>query len=216
MSDTGHGSDWTANGARYVRLTEVGLILLITGIVPDVFLGLFWFYRLFDYFPILGYLGFFLFVAGALLIVLGRKPFGRRHSNYAIFSVSIIAVVNALLATGNLSFNFPNAPHGAIEVILTAVQGISVVLLTYGLQEAVGRILLWSAYAFSMVWSVILVYEGWRGPLGFLAGPISIPLTLASSGIFTVAFSLAYSRLKKKVIPASLFVAEAPLTNSIQ
>jgi hypothetical protein len=206
----------TYGRAREVRWTEIGLVLIVIGYVPTIFLGLFWFYRLFDYFPVFGDLGLVLSIPGALLVVLGRKPFGPRHSKYAIFSVSITAVFYLLLYTGSFSFSLPIVPPGSMEVILVAVPGVSSVLFTYELQGVVGRILLWAAYVFSIVWSVTLVYEGWKGPLGFLAGPISIPLTLASSGIFTVAFYLAYSRVRRKVIPASVSIAEAPLSSTIR
>jgi hypothetical protein len=207
---------FTDSRARDVRWTEIGLILIVIGYVPTIFYGIFWFYRLYDYFPIFAYVGLVLSVPGALLVVLGRKPFGPKHSNYALFSVAITALFYLLLYTGSFSFNLPIVPPGSMEVILVAVPAVSSVLFTYELQGVVGRILLWTAYAFSILWSVTLVYEGWKGPLGFLAGPISIPLTLASSGIFTVAYYLAYSRVRRKMIPASLSVPEAPLASTIQ
>jgi hypothetical protein len=214
VSDTPIGL--TDSRDREVRWTEVGLFLIVIGYVPTIFYGLFWFYRLFDYFPVFAYLGLALSVPGALLVVLGRKPFGPKHSNYTLFSVAITALFYLLLYTGRFSFSLPSVPPGSMEVILVAVTGVSSVLFTYELQGIVGRILLWTAYAFSIVWSVTIVYEGWKGPLGFLAGPISIPLTLASSGILTVAYYLAYSRVRRKMIPASLSVAEAPLASTIQ
>src|SRR5207245_10452984 len=87
-------SDWTNKGASAVRWTELGLVLLITTIIPNAFLGFFWLNRSYGYFQILELLGLVLFIAGALLIVLGRKPFGHRHSNYAIVSISVLAVAN--------------------------------------------------------------------------------------------------------------------------
>ncbi|OLE58312.1 MAG: hypothetical protein AUG17_08170 [Crenarchaeota archaeon 13_1_20CM_2_53_14] len=83
--DTEADGDLTTKGARDVGWTEVGLFLLITSIIPTIIFGLFWLNRYFDYFPILGYLGFFWFIAGSSFIVLGRKSFGAKHSNYAIF-----------------------------------------------------------------------------------------------------------------------------------
>src|SRR2546425_10104145 len=195
-------SDWTNKGASDVRWTELGLVLLITTIIPNAFLGFFWLNRSYGYFQILELLGLVLFIAGALLIVLGRKPFGHRHSNYAIVSISVLAVANLLPETGTLSFSPYLFPPGAFFVILTAVQCIPLVFLTYELQGLRGRILLWAAYAFGMLWSATLAYEGWKGPLGFLAGPISVPLTLAPSGVFAVACGLAYYRLKKRMIPS--------------
>jgi hypothetical protein len=206
----------TDRRAREVRWTEIGLLLMVIGYVPTIFYGLIWFYRLFDYFPVFAYLGLALFVPGLLLVVLGRKPFGPKHSNYVISSVLITVVFDFLIYTGRFSFSLPIVPPGSIIVVMAAVAGVSSVLLTYELQEVVGRIVLWAAYLFNIVWSATLVYEGWKGPLGFLAGPISIPLTLASSGIYTVAYYLAYSRVRRKGIPANLFVAEAPLTSTIE
>jgi hypothetical protein len=216
VSDAEAGRYLTDNRARDVRRTEVGLFLIVIGFVPTIFFGLFWFYRLFDYFPVIEDLGLVLSVPGLALIVPGRKPFGPKHSNYAILSVSITALFNLLLYTGSFSFTLPIVPPGSVEITLTAFPGVSALLLTYVLQGVVGRILLWAAFVYSIVWAVTLVYEGWKGPLSFLLGPISILLTLASSGIFTVAYYLAYSRVRRKVIPASLSIAEAILTSTVQ
>lgn len=194
----------SAKITRDVRWTEIGLILLIVNGILIIFIASFQlFYRSFNYLGVFGNLGLVLFGSGGALILFARKAFGPRHSAFVILSLSIIVIMNLLFLTGGLTFVFSliMPPGASIIVVLAALDNIPGVLLTYEIQDSRGRIVLLVGYTVGLAWSATLAYQSLTGPLGVLAGPISIPLTLAPVGIFTLAFYLAYFRLRKGGTP---------------
>ncbi len=138
--------------------TRNGLLLLAIGTILGAI-------------PIIGVLGFIPLLIGVILVILGRKVFGKTHSRNAVWSVGIYilglviigvftagfvaAVISAALLTNNpavitrsITDNFNNFLIGLI--IGSATLGIGNVLFTYALQKPAGRILLWAAYAASL------------------------------------------------------------------
>ena len=135
--------------------TKNGLLLLITG-------------SIIAFVPIIGgAIGAILAIIGAILVILGRDPFGKPHSDYVLWSIGlyiagvVIVFVSAFgfgidvfqaaqsgLGTAalvdTLTSAFNNLLVGAF--IGSAVLGVAGVLFTYALQRPMGRVLLWAGY----------------------------------------------------------------------
>ncbi len=131
--------------------------------------------------PIITYIGGILSLIGAILVILGRKAFGPEHSRNAIWSIIIYIVGFVIIVIGVIAFVFAIisatiasrsgnvTDFTAIAQSLTssfnglliagiiggAVSSIAYVLFTYQLQNRNGRIILWAAYASSIVVEII-------------------------------------------------------------
>jgi uncharacterized membrane protein len=122
----------------------------------------------------LGLVGDLLSIIGAILVLLGRKPFGRKHSSYTIYSVIIYLAGGTAIAIGTLAVVFAavsirlnptnlSAQQQALTSAYTelliatligwALIGIAFTLFTHALQNSTGRWLLYGAYA-----AIVAVY----------------------------------------------------------
>jgi len=143
-------SYYEAARANAIDRTKTGLLLLVIGFVIS-------------WIPIVGAVGGILEIVGAILVILGRHPFGPDHArnvllSIIIFVIAIAVVVAAAIFTliSELLLFPPGGPlvpasfFGGFFVALLigiAIFGIAEVLFTYALQTSSGRILLWCGYA---------------------------------------------------------------------
>jgi uncharacterized membrane protein len=116
----------------------------------------------------LGLIGDLLSIIGAILVIIGRKPFGRKHSNYTIYSMIIYFAGGVANGIGTLALVFAEVSIMLNPTSLSAQQqaltsaynemligglvgwaliGIAFSLFTYALQNSTGRLLLYIAYA---------------------------------------------------------------------
>jgi uncharacterized membrane protein len=122
----------------------------------------------------LGLVGDLLSIIGAILVLLGRKPFGQRHSSYTIYSVVTYLAGGAANTVGTFALLFAEVSIRLNRTSLSAQQqgvisaynelliggligwaliGVAFSLFTYALQNATGRWLLYVAYA-----TIVAVY----------------------------------------------------------
>jgi len=145
-----------------ISRTKTGMLLLTIGFVirPISYIGIVAIG--------LGLVGDLLSIIGAILALLGRKPFGQRHSSYTIYSVVIYLAGGTATAIGTFALLFADfsivlnrtslsaqqqALNSAYSEMLIAgligwaLIGIAFSLFTYALQNSTGRRLLYTAYA---------------------------------------------------------------------
>ena len=164
-----------------ISRTKTGLLLLIIGALlsPILFLNI---------------LGEIIILVGALLIILGRKPFGDIHSRNTILSVIVYIVGAAVVSLGAAWFVLAGSSAGSLIItsgpysplpsqslsdalqtylIATAVGGaiigLSQVLFTYALQIGSGKTSLWLGYFSSIAIGVLEVAIG----LSLISGAMS-------------------------------------------
>ncbi len=158
------------NRAQGISRTKTGLLLLIIGLLIGPI-------------PFVGSIGSILDLIGAILIIIGRRPFGPAHSRNTIWSVIIYVVGIAVVFIGSVAFTLSvisasinssasgtfnqntvsqalaSSFNGLLIALAVggAIFGIANVLFTYAIQNKNGRILLWSGYAASLAVSVITI-----------------------------------------------------------
>ncbi len=168
-----HSTDYASAMVAHDRTqgisrTKTGLLLLIIGLLIGPI-------------PFVGIIGGILVLVGAILVIIGRRPFGPAHSRNTIWSVIIYVVGIAVVIIGSIAFTLSvisasvnSAVSGTFNqstvyqalsssfnglLIATAIGGaiigIGEVLFTHAIQSRNGRILLWSAYAASLAVSVV-------------------------------------------------------------
>ena len=205
---------WEYHRAHNIDNTKTGLLLLIIG------LALSWI-------PFIGAIGGLVALIGALLVILGREAFGREHARNTIlalvfFFVGIGVTVAGALALFFAAFSYRTGPSsivqptfawlGVITIIGGGVTGISEVLLTYALQPSSGRILLWTAYATSIVISIvnflfILPFFGGTGvvfPFVFSSIFLISFLGIIPALLYAAAYYLARQRIVHREVPSPL------------
>jgi hypothetical protein len=153
---------------RQIDRTKTGLLLLIIG-------------TLISPIPYIQIIGGILDIIGAILVIVGRNAFGTLHARNTIWSIVIYVIGLAVLFAGAIAFGFAVASatlagigggtvnstaigqslSSAFNLLLIlaavggAISGIAEVLFTYGLQNQVGKILLWTGYAAAVAVSII-------------------------------------------------------------
>ncbi len=189
--------------------------------------------------PYIGTLGGLLYLAGAILVILGRQAFGKPHTTYAAWSVAIylagfavivisIGVFAVSLTTASLRTSGQSLPDyisSAFNNLLIAglvggtITGLATVLITYALQHSIGRTLLWAGFVSSIVVGVVVyliitpqvaptvqqaissgVFN--PAPLYDLLAILQL-LTLVPALMFSGAFYMAWSRIRRGEIPES-------------
>ncbi len=149
--------------SQSIARTKTGLLLLVIGLLMGPI-------------PYVDILGGILVLIGAILVIVGGKPFGQTHSRNTIWSVIIYVVGVAVIIVGSVAFTFsvfsttaistingsfnPNTVSQALSssfdgllmatVLGGAIIGIANVFFTYAIQNRNGRILLWSGYLASL------------------------------------------------------------------
>jgi len=147
-----------AERRKHINWTKTGILILLVGSLIG------WIPRV----PLIGLLGGLLTLVGAILVILGRKAFGKTHRRNVVLSIVLffvglaIIIVGAILAVfaaaGGLSSSMTEAeltvalPTAFRNLLLVAtvgalVSGLASVCFTYALQKRQGQILLWAAYA---------------------------------------------------------------------
>lgn len=163
------GYDWQSSDDIYrgppkeVERTRAGLLLLLAG-------------ALLGWIPVVSLIGSLLTLIGVILIILGRRAFGEAHTRNVVASVVLFVV--GIIAVIFLVFSFaasvvpasggtptPAAVRAAFDVFLwgvlvatAATTEVASVLFTYALQKTRGKILLWAAYASSVVLLFAIIY----------------------------------------------------------
>jgi hypothetical protein len=134
-----------------VQWTETGLWLLIVGVLLASE-------------PYSNGTGTTLIIVGFIMVALGRKAFGQKHSRLALRAVMIFflglfaGIGNYVLA---LFLPFSNGSLNQYQiggVIAVIVSGIALVMLTYTLQKSTGRILLWAGFIGSVAVNIFLFF----------------------------------------------------------
>ena len=146
-------------GRKEVDRTKTGILLLLVG-------------ALLGWIPFIGLIGLVLTLVGAILVILGRRVFGRAQARNVILSlvlfvggivaVVVLAVVFAFTLASSLMGGTPDiagfrsafTTYFYGTAIVTVVSGFASVLFTYALQKPVGKVLLWAAYVASSALSV--------------------------------------------------------------
>lgn len=162
----GYGvSVWEAERRKQIDRTKTGVLLLLIG-------------SLLGWVPLIGIVGSILILIGAILVILGRKPFGPVHSRNVFISVGLFvfgivgAIVLAMMLVAAMFSAMP--PFGtanpnaraAIEsafnnlligvVIISAISSLASVFFTYAIQNTTGRVLLWLGYGMGMVVQIVI------------------------------------------------------------
>ena len=210
--------------------TKTGLLLVIAGILLGPI-------------PYVTYIGLILAIIGVIIVIIGRDPFGSSHSNYVIFSVVTycIGLVIAFVAGFLFGFSFLSAALSGgrqalveqalvsefndliISILISgAVMGIAYVIFTYALQDSMGRVLLYIAFATQLAVSVTVAYivspqvagavtQSFSSgtfdpsPLSALQAQLQFLrlLSLIPAAIFAFAYYRAYSRIAKVEVPTA-------------
>jgi hypothetical protein len=149
-------------GRREVDRTKTGILLLLVG-------------ALLGWIPFIGLIGLVLTLVGAILVILGRRVFGRAHARNVVLSlvlfvggvvaVVVLAVVFAFTLAPALVGGTPDiaAVRSAFTTyfygtaIVAVASGLASVLFTYALQKPAGKVLLWAAYVASSALSVAML-----------------------------------------------------------
>src|SRR6266852_1185243 len=200
---------WEVARTNKINNTLTGLLLLVIG-------------ALISWIPFAGAIGGIVGFIGAILILVGREPFGENHVRnttlaliffivgitVTIFGFFYAIVYGVSTAINGGSSSSIVALFSIIFVIGGAIFGLSEVLLTYSLQKSHGRTLLWTAYAISialgLVNLVILPFSsGGFWTLYFGTGVFLFTGFLAAipAAIYGTAFYLASERIVRHEIP---------------
>ena len=223
---------WEMERRKQIDRTKTGILLLLVG-------------TLIGWIPLIGGLiGGILLLIGVILVVLGRKAFGRAHSRNVVLSivfffvgigvavaVAVIFVVSLISAAQAYEFNqnlaaFLRAVEGALNglviglIVVAAISGLASILFTYGLQNQLGRILLFAGYGASIgvqvaVFAIVAPLIG-QAVADSITGGIYNPaplegfqaqinsygiLSVVPAVIFAAANYIAWSRINRGEIP---------------
>lgn len=170
---------------RSVDRTRTGVALLAAGVVLALV-------------PIIGIIGSLLSLAGAILVILGRKAFGAKHARNVVIAVALFIgglVGGFLLGAETLvsMFNAASSSPSQIEsamtnafntilvgaIVIGMVSGLASVLFLWELLNRAGRVLILASYAVGIGLSVALwaFIMGQLGPA--LAAATGSPANIA-------------------------------------
>ncbi len=220
------GPDWI----RRVDRTKTGIFLLFVG-------------SLLSWIPFgVSALGLLLLFVGAVLVIVGRKPFGASHARFVVASIVLFVVGIAIVIFVAILALLPTVPSiinsGGVltpqtqaaaqnasligAIAFAVVVGVAQVLFTYALQKPMGRILLWAGYAANLAVAVALyllmspVYNAVVTSADFEAAlSLQVGYTLISvvpALIYAAADYLAWSRIRRGEIPTPPTMPSAPWT----
>lgn len=152
-----------------IESTKRGLVFLIFGVLVSAV-------------PIIRPVGMLIALAGATWYVLGRDPFGEKHSKYAMTAAAVFVVGLAFVLVGSIGYllfvfsisgpSFPTYWWGnnafawalvpslvsilAIEATGAIVTGLAYAIFTYSLQRSVARAILLVAFATNVAMTVLV------------------------------------------------------------
>jgi zinc ribbon protein len=200
---------------KQINWTKWGVLLLLIG-------------TLLGWIPyVLNLVGGLLVLIGAILVIIGRKAFGPAHSRNVIISIILffvgfaVGVVAVIALAGALAASlFGGTPTQAgvqsalntyliLLVVTAAVGGIANVLFIFALQNKIGRLLLFAAYASSIVIEVALfvLLSGTLSQFLSAAFPGGTYNSAAAAAALTNFSNQARTLGLLSVIPALLYAA---------
>ena len=199
---------WEVARTGKINNTLTGLLLLVVGV-------------LIAWIPFAGFIGGIVGFIGAILVLVGREPFGAEHVRNTTLAIIFFVVGIAVTVFGffyalvySAASGFNGGPtsivglFGIVFVIGGAIFGLSEVLLTYSLQRVVGHQLLWIAYGVSIFLNIVNVVltplsGGVFSTLYFGTGVFLFTGLLAAvpAAINGTAFYLARERIVRHEIP---------------
>jgi hypothetical protein len=186
------------------------------------------------------YLGVLLGPAGVIFLILGRNPFGQSHSNYVFLSIVVwvVGLIAGLLVVVSYAQSVAQIALSGIDqtaarqaltsafndlivgiLVFSTILGIADVLITYGLQDLRGRLLLFAAFATSLTLGIIAasiitpqinnavaqaISTNNLSPLEDLRTESQLLglLGLIPAAVWAFAYHRAYSRISRGEIPA--------------
>jgi hypothetical protein len=208
---------WEVARTNKINNSLTGLLLLVIGV-------------LISWIPFAGAIGGIVGFIGAILVLVGREPFGEDHVRnttlalifftvgitVTIFGFFYALVYSATSAFGGGSSSSTVALFSIIFIIGGAIFGLSEVLLTYSLQKSQGRTLLWTAYAISIALGLVNLFilpfgSGGFWTIFFGTGVFLFSGFLAAipAAIYGTAFYLARERIVRHEIPPPLMQQSA-------
>lgn len=149
------GSSGEADRRRQIERTRMGLIFLVLGAVVP-------------WLPLVGIFGGVLTLAGAVLVIVGRKAFGAAHRRNVLIAISLFLLGYLVVFVGGIeagisasralsnSTTEAEVAEAAWNIIMSLLlfaaigsifAGLASVFFTYDLQTVEGHFLLWAAYA---------------------------------------------------------------------
>ena len=185
---------------------------------------------------IIGGIGGLLTLMGLILIVVGRREYGEKHSKFAIYaavifvlSIVIAAVFSIMISMINFISNSPTNTNIILlqTPITSTIGGLVYLFLLYELEDKNGKIVLFLAFIATIIASILItvdamsLYEELMSSIA--AGETSLTNTfnyiskisrtgiygIISSGLLLIALILPYNRIKSgELAPTS------PKTNS--
>lgn len=109
-------------------------------------------------------------IVGVILVLLGRDVFGLRHSRL-VFKAAKIYVFGFVATFFNTALFVLSLPGSSLvsaldafdlfiigSIILGALVGFAILLLTYSLQGQWGRMLLWASFSSSIALEILIFY----------------------------------------------------------
>lgn len=201
----------THDSARAGERTKTGLLLLVIGFVLAAI-------------PFVNFVAIVVLIVAVVLVFLGADAFGDRHRRFVIGSIVlyVVILVAFVIVLASLLFQLfvggvpgtpPEPPEPVWQAfvigvgVTSAAFAVPLLLITYNLQDATGRRILWAALAIEVAVSGV---EAWyllplsgvlaaavAGDLTFLGGLTGDPITYLfalSSLPWAFAYYLAYRR----------------------
>ncbi len=200
---------WDVARTNKINNTMTGLLLLVLGV-------------LIAWIPFAGFIGGILGFIGAILVLVGREPFGADHVRNTtlaliFFVVGITVTIFGFfyaIAYGGISGLGAGSLgvlglFSIVYIVGGALFGLSEVLLTISLQRDTGRILLWGAYVLSIALSIVNILvigaftSGGFWTLFFGTGVFVFTGFIGAipAAIYGIAFYLARERIVRHEIP---------------
>lgn len=205
--------------AKRVDRTKQGLEVMIAGLILS-------------WIPIILYIGGLLEFIGAILIILGRDAFGEKHSGYVVMAILlfIIYFFGTIAILMSLGSSIPSVIYSAsafistfreyliATMVMSAIAGISQMLLVFGISNKKGTEVLTLAYIsqlavigfifvviFPMITSAatLAITTHNTGPITDIENRLNIYhlLDAIPALIFAAGYYLARTRIVNKEIP---------------
>ena len=152
------------NRTKQIDRTKTGVLLLMIG-------------ALLGWVPFgISIIGALLSFIGAILVILGRKAFGARHSRDVVVAVVVyilsfvalivVSVVFTIATLGSIVSTTPTAAdlEGAVNtlligsVVVAVIAGIAQILFTYEIQDSTGRYLLFAGFGASVALEIAIYF----------------------------------------------------------
>jgi len=196
---------WEVVRTNKINNSLTGLLLLVIGV-------------LIVWVPFAGFIGGIVGFIGAILVLIGREPFGADHVRNTTLALIFFVVGIAVTIFGSfyaVAYSFASglgvstvSLFGIVFVIGGGIFGLSEVLLTYSLQSSHGHTLLWTAYGISIFLGLVNVFllpfgSGGFWPFYFGTGVLLFTGFLAAipAALYGTAFYLARERIVRHEIP---------------